>query len=951
MELTSLKFGVSEKETSGYARYHFKKDQLKSLIDNWDSEAGFTPITESTKPVETGKHHPTATARQEAAAPLRDYVDTHPVLGKRILYHGVGRDLAGAKLLARGDANDVEVYDPHHPDEAVRAEPKGKYDQIHSHYTLNVVDPDEGKKVLTHIHSKLRNGGEAIVSVRRDLPLGKLLKAEDDGPVGLHPNVYATDEQLKGKTWNDVKDHRYLGDYLKERRWNDDTFPNKHLIDGHLDEVVKHPNEEVAHSVLLHPDHTADHLTTLMGRNDTYLKSVLQSPHINESHLTQAMNHQSNYGPYYALGHPKVNKSHLMGALKRTEHWEGMMGDVVNHPKADADVITAAIDHVGNKEDQYSHRSSIGTISSATHFGPKHIDQIINHPNLGNTVDLAAVHPKGNPAHLQAAWDKAKKEDNYDVKSRLLDSHAATDGMIDDAMQDTALHSKLAVHPKLSAKHIDTILDRGNSTLTNRVMNPHNPNVTPEHINRALSFSSKLDVNGWEKKEIAGKAYAHPNATEAQVDEGLANGHAVRMLSTGAIKDRHLADILSSGKKYPHIAKADAAEHSAASGDTLSIALKSDDYNIRRRAIKNPNATSKNIHEALDLDSQDNHLSELAMNHPNATDEHYKRGLSHPSEETRKLAREKMAIGSPDSQSTHKVTVNHFKEPLREIRSKFEEPNLFNQKPGPIHKRDFKSKGINEARVSHLLDAKGNLHSDAITKEIESGPKSEYGVSHSFYDSEAQNHAGDDSEQKVFQLNYTGEHVKRMKEAGVFGDFKKIKSSSYNNGHPANPATLGWVRHTGDAKGGRFIDEAQSDFGQKLTRSMRDPEVKPETREAHTKIHNILFGGHNPGTVIHEAFRQHLRDQGEHGTKVNMATTALKVHGGSIEGGRPAPGHQIHTYETDPKKMGYGKGVYGGTASETNKDFKANNIPVNTSILHKRDRLKAMVDLIKGLVK
>jgi hypothetical protein len=108
------------------------------------------------------KHfHPTARCRQSLTVPIAKYLEKHTPADK-VLYHGVGRDALGAQTL------NADCYDPFHPNAEVRQEPKGHYDEIHSHYTLNVVSSEEGREILIHIHGLLKSNGKAVISVRRD---------------------------------------------------------------------------------------------------------------------------------------------------------------------------------------------------------------------------------------------------------------------------------------------------------------------------------------------------------------------------------------------------------------------------------------------------------------------------------------------------------------------------------------------------------------------------------------------------------------------------------------------------------------------------------------------------------------------------------------------------------------------------------------------------------------
>jgi len=154
----------TEERPGRYAQWCLTREQLASIIGDWTRVRWWWCSV--SRPSTEGKYHATAKARKSLPAPLARYLTHNSPLG-RVLYHGVGRDDLGAKALR------ADVYDPHHPDPQVRVLPTGPYNEIHSHYTLNVVSGEVGYAILKHIHDLLSEGGRAIISVRRDLLLPK----------------------------------------------------------------------------------------------------------------------------------------------------------------------------------------------------------------------------------------------------------------------------------------------------------------------------------------------------------------------------------------------------------------------------------------------------------------------------------------------------------------------------------------------------------------------------------------------------------------------------------------------------------------------------------------------------------------------------------------------------------------------------------------------------------
>jgi ADP-ribose pyrophosphatase YjhB (NUDIX family)/GNAT superfamily N-acetyltransferase len=145
-----------------YATWELSKQDLKNILKNWDKHTW--EYASASRPSASEKFHATARSRQSLSAPVSDYLKSKGATKGRVLYHGVGRDDVGA------DALNAEKYDPFHPNPEIRKQPSGKFDEVHSHYTLNVVDKDTGKGIIQHLHDLLNENGKAVISVRRDLP-------------------------------------------------------------------------------------------------------------------------------------------------------------------------------------------------------------------------------------------------------------------------------------------------------------------------------------------------------------------------------------------------------------------------------------------------------------------------------------------------------------------------------------------------------------------------------------------------------------------------------------------------------------------------------------------------------------------------------------------------------------------------------------------------------------
>jgi len=116
--------------------------------------------------------------------PLRQHLQRHPKAppnGRcRVLYHGMGQDYPGLRAISRGGSCAVTGYDPGQPDRRFRKKPRGKFNEIYSIYTLNVVPERTARNIVQQIFDLLKPKGKAVIAVRRDTCGGGLLPRSHD---------------------------------------------------------------------------------------------------------------------------------------------------------------------------------------------------------------------------------------------------------------------------------------------------------------------------------------------------------------------------------------------------------------------------------------------------------------------------------------------------------------------------------------------------------------------------------------------------------------------------------------------------------------------------------------------------------------------------------------------------------------------------------------------------
>lgn len=145
--------------------WSLNKEQLLKIINNWDIVEW--TFSHKSKPFTFGNFHSTAPFRSKISSPVEEYIKLNGKPKGRILYYGVGRNIITAKEL------NAICYDPHHPDPMIKIKPEGKFDEIHSHYVLNVVNKDEALEIMNDFYRLLNDTGSVLISVRRDRRLMK----------------------------------------------------------------------------------------------------------------------------------------------------------------------------------------------------------------------------------------------------------------------------------------------------------------------------------------------------------------------------------------------------------------------------------------------------------------------------------------------------------------------------------------------------------------------------------------------------------------------------------------------------------------------------------------------------------------------------------------------------------------------------------------------------------
>jgi 8-oxo-dGTP diphosphatase len=441
---------------------------------------------------------------------------------------------------------------------------------------------------------------------------------------------------------------------------------------------------------------------------------------------------------------------------------------------------------------------------------------------------------------------------------------------------------------------------------------------------------------------------------------------------------------------------------------------------LREKVLLDPTVDSETVERLAAQRDADNKTKRMAVEHPNATPNLIK--------EMQKSSSPHIKASADAAATFHNLPTTHGKNQhvmvsfnsnkARQIRDWVEAHG------GSLHHKELSAAGLNldSMGLSRLKDGKGNVTTKAMQDYIDSIPQSEYLWSTSTYGIDAdkfpedyddedpenapdteyddtahpqhelykellggdknavheidyfaggeQRHSSDES--KVFRLNLTPDHVKKLKDAGVWHTFAAMNQSSVKSNHPVHTGTgIGWVRYTEGKDGHVFIDEIQSDVGKSLVKTVqsRMQNMVNEGRstqqemdqavaraqalypdEHHKKIKEIAFGGKDPSEVLHESFHQWMRDKGKVGSQIHIWTPESKARislSNSEEEGIPA--HMYKTYGQNPEKMGYTPAKYGEIKTQKTSDFNGDGGRRNAAETKKTVLRKSRQQFIKYL--
>lgn len=476
----------------------------------------------------------------------------------------------------------------------------------------------------------------------------------------------------------------------------------------------------------------------------------------------------------------------------------------------------------------------------------REIDKLF-HNAMDNITASEAYLPKHVVKAIQAPWKDENNPTPEEIDKGL--DHPL------EMVRRTAARAK-----NLSPDSITKVLAGKDDDLKSIVLK-HN-NVTPEHLEPILSSPDDYD------DATVRLAAQHYKATPEQliqfIGKNLAGEKKLNWaMSNPTANESHAKQIIHG---YQHGSEAE--KHAYPIESELASLVYDNRFNL------------DNADVAKGIASNDRNMIAAAIGHHAASKDQVLAAAGSEHGNVKRKAKDISDKRFPPTADP--VSVKLGTHPLRQMRDVVE--NL----GGVVKKGKLKELGVNTAPIDKLFKPNGTIAAADIQQHIDSIPASQYNSSHGEWDG-GQRHS--DSKQPVFQLNYTEDQLHQMEKAGVLGTFQRIQDASHNSGHPVKRNTLGWVRYTGNPEKGFHIDEIQSDFGQSMIRRVaqqakealragsidesdaetamsRAKEYYPEDHVE--KITEILFGKTHPSEMLHEGFKEYMRQKGFGNTPIHI---------------------------------------------------------------------------------
>ena len=703
----------------------------------------------------------------------------------------------------------------------------------------------------------------------------------------------------------------------------------------HIDKIVEKDSWAAAKYLKDHPLLTSQHIDKIIEKEPRAAAYLNDHLLFNSQHIDKIVEKDSWAAAKYLKDHPLLTSQHIDKIIEKEPR--AAAEHLKDHPLFNSQHIDKLIEKALRAAAEHLNKHKL--------LNSQHIDKIVEKDSWAATEYLKD-HPLLTSQHIDKIIEKEPSTTAWRLKNHPSLNSQHIDKLVENSPRAVAEH--LNKHKLLTSQHIDKIIENTPDAAA-RYLNKHKL-LTSQHIDKIVEKDPRaaakyfknhpyyIQKYGQQKIQKSFKQLKneYERLTKANVDEINrfieAHGYhfaAVKFKNDPNLNSQHIDQIVEEDpwaaaeylKDHPsfnsqHIDQIveenpwAAAEHlnkhklltsqhidkivenvpGAAAAHYLSDHPLLNSQHIDKIVEKDPEAAAAYLNDHLLFNSQ--HIDKIVEKAPGAAADYLKDHPLFSSQHIDKIV-EKAPGAAADYLKNHpyyiqkyanknQINFSNNTEILRKLRDTIQEQG------GVVNAKDLPKLGFNEnsLRINHLKDAKGNYTDTAIQQHIDNQSKHTYNISHTIWKG-VQRHSKRGT-QSVFQLNYTQEMEKQLKDAGVLDTFEAAHKASFNSNHPVRENTLGWVRYTKGSDGHIHIDEVQSDLGrnlhnvaqgqieqaeregQKLSPQEKERLLDLFSKEKIDKMNDIMFKGHHPSKLLHEAFLQHLRNTGHVGKDIHI---------------------------------------------------------------------------------
>ena len=388
---------------------------------------------------------------------------------------------------------------------------------------------------------------------------------------------------------------------------------------------------------------------------DKYNRSVSVSKLIKSPVLLQNFNNDSTRQgkKYTGLSVHVTRSAHgVAGQTSGEQSWadescknfdNGMNRQYLKPEVKHGTVVTYLKDHTGKeiaRATLHPHYNNKGHVAYAvnSYYG---IDNEDFHDHVDKlSQDLSGPHKGGN--HTYTIHPDVYNDMGHDKILHPAITTTALKNLQNKFPNNLSIHRAIYHHPNTTKEMIHDGIKSDNEDIASLALD--SSRLKSEHIDTALSHSSPLVREAAMESKKVSKTQLHTALKDNSTDVRLA------ALWNPKIKEEHLDAVFADKTNAPKVRER-AVMHGLATEKHINQGLADPDYSAKLSAIRNKNATDKNITKALNVKSDGekdhfgfsndeyvNAIHKQAISHKNSTHEHHMIGLTSLYPEVRKTA-------------------------------------------------------------------------------------------------------------------------------------------------------------------------------------------------------------------------------------------------------------------------------------------------------------------------